>query len=232
MKILAIESSAVSASVALGEDSKIVASEFVNNGYTHSQTLMPMVKRVLDKAKISAADIDMYAVTNGPGSFTGVRIGVATVKGLAFAENKRCVGVSTLEAIAMNLSGTDCIAVAAMDARRNQIYTATFDCDGTGITRLTEDEALPISALINRINAYNKPVYFSGDGAGKAYEQLKPFCKDIFLPEKDKIFQNAEQVCKLAFLRKEEADSAKKLVPSYLRMSQAQRELKRKRGEL
>ena len=229
MKILAIDSSAVSASVAVSEDERILASEFVNNGLTHSQTLLPMVEHVLKKASVSPENIDLYAVTNGPGSFTGVRIGVATVKGLAFAHSTKCIGISTLEAIGANIEQEGAISLACMDARRGQVYTATFE-SGTN-KRLTPDEALAIDSMTERINAYEKKVYLCGDGARLAFEQLRDKCPQVCLPGEDKIYQNAEKVCLLAYRNAFNAKDAAALVPTYLRPSQAERELK-KRKEL
>ena len=137
LKILALESSAVSAGAAVSVDGKIVAENFVNAGLTHSQTLLPMVDACLKTANSTVSDIDAVAIANGPGSFTGIRIGVAAVKGLCFG-GKKCIGVSTLEAMAYNLFGADCIALCVMDARCSQVYTAMFDC-GEKITRLCED---------------------------------------------------------------------------------------------
>ena len=231
MKVLAIDSSAVTASVAVSEDGRIIKSEFVNNGLTHSQTLLPMVKRVLESAGLSVSDIDLFAVTNGPGSFTGVRIGVCAIKGLAFAENKKCLGVSTLEAIAQNLADEECICVACMDARRSQIYTATFECGSNSLKRLTADEAVSIESIADRINSYKNKVYLAGDGAKLAYSILKDKCENVFLPSEEKIYQNACSVCLLANKYKDTAQDSQKLVPLYLRLSQAERELKKRTGE-
>ena len=231
MKILAIDSSAVTVSVAVSEDNAIIKSKFVNNGLTHSQTLLPMVKRVLESANLTVNDIDLLAVTNGPGSFTGVRIGVCAIKGLAFADNKNCIGISTLEAIAENLADEECICVSCMDARRSQIYTATFECGGGEINRLTDDEAVSIESIAERVNGYKKKVYLAGDGAKLAFGILKDYCSNVYLPSEEKIYQNACSVCILANKNKHKAQPSEKLVPLYLRLSQAQRELKKRRGE-
>ncbi|MBR0415241.1 MAG: tRNA (adenosine(37)-N6)-threonylcarbamoyltransferase complex dimerization subunit type 1 TsaB [Clostridia bacterium] len=227
MKILAIDSSAVSCSVALSNDSEVVASEFVNNGLTHSQTLLPMVEHVCAQAELKMDDIDLFAVTNGPGSFTGVRIGVAALKGLAFPADKPCIGISTLEVIAANIEQEDCIAVACMDARRAQVYTATFE--SVTLHRLTPDEAVAAESLAERIQSYEKPVWLAGDGAALAYDILKDKCNNIFLTQEDKRYQNAAKLCALAYKQRDKAMPGAALVPTYLRMSQAQRELK-KRG--
>jgi tRNA threonylcarbamoyladenosine biosynthesis protein TsaB len=129
MKILAIESSATAASAALIEDGKILSEFFAHTGLTHSQTLLPMVEQVLACAKVSAKDVDAFAVSVGPGSFTGVRIGVSTVKGLAFGTGKPCVPVSTLEAMAQNYRGQAVTVCAVMDARCQQVYNALFQWD-------------------------------------------------------------------------------------------------------
>ena len=230
MKILAIDSSAVSCSVALSENENVISSEFVNNGLTHSQTLMPMVKSVLAKGNVDIADIDLFAVTNGPGSFTGVRIGVSAIKGLAFYQDKPCIGISTLELIAANIENEDSIVISCMDARRNQIYTATFE--SCCLKRLTDDEAVSIESLEERINSYSKKVYLSGDGAFLTYSVLKDKCPNLFLAEENALYQNAEKLCALAFKQKERAQSSQALVPAYLRLSQAERELKKKKENI
>ncbi|MBE6818702.1 MAG: tRNA (adenosine(37)-N6)-threonylcarbamoyltransferase complex dimerization subunit type 1 TsaB [Ruminococcaceae bacterium] len=226
MKILAIDSSAVSCSVALSNDSEIIALEFVNNGLTHSQTLLPMVECVCQKAQVSLQDIDLFAVTNGPGSFTGVRIGVAALKGLAFPADKPCIGISTLEVIAANIEKEDCIAIACMDARRAQVYTATFE--SVTLRRLTPDEAVAAESLAERIQSYDKPVWLAGDGATLAYEILKDKCDNILLAAEENRYQNAAKLCELAYNQRDKAVQGAALVPTYLRMSQAQRELKKK----
>ena len=227
MKILAIDSSAVSCSVALSEDEKVISGEFINNGLTHSQTLMPMVKSVLEKGETDIEDVDLFAVTNGPGSFTGVRIGVAAAKGLAFPKDKPCIGISTLELIAANIEVEGAIVISCMDARRNQIYTASFE--SLTLKRLTEDEAVSIESLEKRINSYSKKVYLSGDGAALTYSVLKDKCKNLVLADEKNIYQNASKLCALAFKYKDRAENPEKLVPVYLRLSQAERELKKKR---
>jgi len=226
MKILAIDSSAVSCSVALSNDSEVIASEFVNNGLTHSQTLLPMVERVCAQAELKMNDIDLFAVTNGPGSFTGVRIGVAVLKGLAFPTDKPCIGISTLEVIAANIEQEDSIAVACMDARRAQVYTATFE--SVTLHRLTPDEAVAAESLAERLQSYDKKVWLAGDGAALAYDILKDKCNNIFLTPEDKRYQNAAKLCALAYKQRDKAVTGAALVPTYLRMSQAQRELKKK----
>ena len=171
MKILAVDTSAVCASVAVTENSKILSECSINSGLTHSRTLMPMIDSALKNAEIDLADIDLFACSAGPGSFTGVRIGVAAIKGLCDATNKKCVPVSTLEALAYNLTGMNCTAVSVMDARCNQVYCGIFRVDGDCVERLTEDMALQIDSLGEMLTEYEN-VVFVGDGARLCHEKL------------------------------------------------------------
>lgn len=147
MKILAIDSSAKTASVAVTEGGRLISECFVNAALTHSRTLMPMVDNALTQADMSFADIDALSVNVGPGSFTGIRIGVAAVKGLALSGDKPCAGVSTLLSAAYNFADDDCLVCVAMDARCNQVYTALFECLGGKVARICEDKAVPIAEL-------------------------------------------------------------------------------------
>ena len=148
MKILGVDSTATAASAAVYSDGKILSLNFSNTGLTHSQTLLPMIDSALKSAGVDIKDVDIFAVSNGPGSFTGVRIGVSAVKGLAQPLNKKCVTVSTLEVIAKPLENTGCYAVSVMDARCNQVYTAQFNCLN-GFERVTEDEAILAVARVS-----------------------------------------------------------------------------------
>lgn len=227
MKILSVDSSSVSASVAITENGVTLAESFINNGLTHSQTLMPMVEKTLNDAKISIKDIDFFAITNGPGSFTGVRIGIASVKGMADALNKKCVAVSTLEAIAEPLKNEDCIACAVMDARCNQVYTAIFD----GGKRLCEDKAVLIDELGEELKNYNKKVVFIGDGSVLCYEKLKSIVTDIDVANDNIRYVHASSVGRIAedkIKNGETLTDSAKLVPFYLRLPQAERELNNK----
>ena len=165
MKILAIDSSAISAGCAIVEDGEVIAESFVRVGLTHSETLLPMVSHTLANAKLTAEDIGCYAVSSGPGSFTGIRIGVAAVKGMAFTRDVPCVGVSTLEAIAWNCMAQDGVICAVMDARRQQVYNALFTFDGQTIIRLCEDRAISIEELTADLKSEERTVYLVGDGA-------------------------------------------------------------------
>ena len=227
MKILSVDSSSVSASVAITENGATLAENFINNGLTHSQTLMPMVEKTLKDSGVSIKDIDLFAITNGPGSFTGVRIGIASVKGMADALNKKCMAISTLEAIAEPLKNEDSIACAVMDARCNQVYTAIFE-NGK---RLCEDKAVLIDELGVELKNYNKKVVFIGDGSVLCYEKLKDVVTDIDVADEIIRYIHASSICRLVEDKiengEEPIDSAK-LVPYYLRLPQAERELNNK----
>lgn len=227
MKILAVDTTATAVSVAVVEDGKLLSESFANTGLTHSQTLMPMIDNTVKGANIQISDIDVFAVDNGPGSFTGVRIGVAAVKGMAQMLDKPCVEISTLESLAYNLADTDCVAVSAMDARCGQVYTASFNCENSVVTRLCEDEAMAISDLEERLKKYEKTVIFVGDGAMLCYNYYKDVIPCRIISE-GRRHQRASSSALAARLKYEEGKSvsANELMPSYLRLPQAQRELK------
>ena len=225
MLILGLDSSAVAGSCALceisGEKKTVIAASFVNTKLTHSQTLMPMVEDMLKSSGFELKDIDLLAVNSGPGSFTGIRIGVAAVKGIAFALGKPCVGVSTLHSLAYNLSGHRCIACAVMDARCNQFYNALFEINGEQINRLTPDRAISAAELAEELNQYaDKKVILAGDGAELAYRSING--SGIALAPLTVRLQRAENVCLAA--AEYESVTARELLPAYLRLPQAERE--------
>lgn len=219
--LLSMDSSAVTASVALTDGDEIIKSEFVNSGLTHSETLLPMITRVMDGRKYS--ELDGIAITAGPGSFTGVRIGVATVKGLAFNDDIPCYSVSTLEAIAYNFVNKNAVVCAVMDARRMQFYNALFRVQNGKVERLCDDRAISIEDLRNELKQYDK-VIIAGDGAKLCFQNIE--LENCTLADDDRIYQNAVGVAKAA--QNKNAISPKALMPVYLRQSQAERELKLK----
>ena len=219
--LLSMDSSAVTASVALTDGDEIIKSEFVNSGLTHSETLLPMITRVMDGRKYS--ELDGIAITAGPGSFTGVRIGVATVKGLAFNDDIPCYSVSTLEAIAYNFVDKNAVVCAVMDARRMQFYNALFRVQNGKVERLCDDRAISIEDLRNELKQYDK-VIIAGDGAKLCFQNIE--LENCTLADDDKMYQNAVGVAKAAENKK--SISQKVLMPVYLRQSQAERELKLK----
>ena len=167
MLILALDSTAQVGSVALCEDEKLIAEYTLNTGHTHSETLLPMVESVLKIAGYTVDDVDLFVCTAGPGSFTGVRIGAATIKGIAFGKDKPCIGVSTLEALALNGVALEGILCPCMNARRQQVYNALFESKDGKLTRLCEDRALAIEDLLKEVSEYapEKRIYLVGDGA-------------------------------------------------------------------
>ena len=231
MKILALDSSATVASVALCEDKQLLAEYTVNNGNTHSETLLPMVESLLSNFLMTAQDIDLFAASTGPGSFTGVRIGAATLKGLAFASNKACVGVSTLEALAYNLVSYKGLICPVMNARRSQVYTALFRSDGKALERLMPDSAISISELDDILANYGESVAFCGDGYDITLSNIKKALAE-YTPERLR-HQSAYSVAAVALDKYASGnfgdDAALKV--DYLRPSQAERELMSKSKE-
>ena len=235
MKILAVDTTATCASVAVCENETILAMYTQKNGLTHSETLLPMIEATLKNLKLAPSNIGMFAVSEGPGSFTGVRIGVAAIKGLAFGKNKICVGTSTLDALARNAMGLsgNFLAVPVMDARRSQLYNAIFEYNDGKLTRLCEDRLISAAELEAELAKADKPIYFFGDGYAIADKLNVP--QKASTP-KILIYQNAAAVAASA-LHKYETSEAKEdftdlaLSPKYLRASQAEREEERKRKE-
>ncbi len=234
MKILAVECSATPASVAILDNDKLIAESFANVKLTHSQTLMPMIENLLAASKTKLCDIEGFAISSGPGSFTGVRIGISAVKGLATAKKLPCVGVSTLLAMAQNYIDTDCIVCAVMDARCNQFYNAIFDIENGKITRLCDDRALMCDELLEEIKNISqngeKCVIIVGDGAEAFYKAASTFEK-VKKAHPSREFQNAVGVgyAALESFQKGETISPDELLPFYLRLPQAERELKMKK---
>ena len=231
MKILGVDSSATAASAAVLCDGKILALNFSNTGLTHSQTLLPMVENTLKAAGVSVNDIDLIAISNGPGSFTGVRIGVAAVKGIAQPLSKKCAAISTLEVIAKPLENTGCYAVAVMDARCNQVYTAQFDCRN-GFNRVTDDEAITIDELTEKLSGITQPIVLIGDGARVTYNKIADKLNGVSMAPASICYQSAANVALSAYEKSQNNTldylDANEILPNYLRLSQAERELKKK----
>lgn len=227
MKILAIDSASKCASVCVMDNGNIISEFFLNNRLTHSQTLMPMIKNVLDVSETNINDIDLFAVSTGPGSFTGVRIGVSTVKGMALPWNKPCVSVSTLEAMAYNFLHIDCIVCATMDARCQQVYNAMFELKNKKIFRITDDRAISVNSLLHEFDNYDKKIFLVGDGAYICYNNLCEKSEKFELASELLMYQRASSIAIAAMNKYESGDTtdAISLNPAYLRPSQAQREL-------
>lgn len=225
MKLLALESSAKAASCAVLADGEVLASAWQATGLTHSRTLLPMVEDMLRNSELTVQDMDAIAVAAGPGSFTGLRIGVAAVKGLAWAAEKVCVPVSTLEAMAWPLAHLEGNIVCAMDARRQQIYNAVFLAEGGELTRLREDRALSLEEAASDLAELDGPMFVVGDGAKLCYDFFAQQGIPCELAPGPLRLQSAVGVGLAAWRRwKSGAVSARELTPVYLRLSQAERE--------
>ena len=226
MKILAFETSAKAASVALLENGKLLGESYQNTGLTHSQTLMVMAEDMLKSCNLTAKDVDAVAVAAGPGSFTGVRIGVAAAKGFAWGGELPCYGVSTLEAMVRNLGAWQGYVVPAMDARRSQVYTTVFHADKGVLTRLEEDMAISLEELKEKIKNFAEPVFLVGDGASLCYNTLLEEVPGLVLPPEHRMHQRAAGVALAAQAMVDAGvpGNGAELTPNYLRLSQAERE--------
>ena len=225
MKILALETSAKAVSAAVSEDGRILASGYQDTGLTHSRTLMPIVEHILKNTGLTVADMDAIAVAAGPGSFTGIRIGVAAAKGLAFAADKPAVGVSTLAAMARNVAFCDGLVVCAMDARRQQVYNALFQAKDGQLTRLTPDRAIALEELAEELRSDPRPKTVVGDGARLCFAHLTEAGISCRLAPAQLVMQNAMSVALEAEAMAAEGKlvSAQALEPVYLRPAQADR---------
>ncbi len=236
MIILAIDSTAKTSTVSLADNEKLIGLSVLNTNNTHSTTLLPAVENLLSGAGMTVSDVELFVCSAGPGSFTGVRIGAATVKGLAFAENKKCIGVSSLEALAMNITSGSGIVCAVMDARRNQLYNALFEINDGKLERLTPDRVITKDELKNELSEYKGKIYIVGDGYAIAKEALSALdCPETAETAK---YQNAYSVALLGLKNytalsesEREGLTAAALSPVYLRASQAEREREEKLKE-
>ncbi len=228
MRILAFETSAKAASVALWEDGRLLGESYQNTGLTHSQTLLLMTQDLLKTCGYTPQQIEAVAAAAGPGSFTGVRIGVAAAKGFAWGREIPCCGVSTLLAMANTLGVYDGFVVPVMDARRSQVYTATFRARAGVLTRVCEDRAISLEELGRELEALEEPVFLVGDGSKLCYDTLKAPVPRLVLPPEHRLHQRASGVALAAaeMLAAGEACDPAALKPNYLRLSQAERERK------
>ena len=232
MLILSVDSSATPASVCLYRD-RVIAEYFIHTSLTHSETLVAMIDSILKTTGTDPSAIDCFAVNHGPGSFTGVRIGVSAVKGMAYAVNKPCVAVSTLESMAYNCLACDVVICASMDARRRQVYNALFRIKDGHVERLSDDRAIGVDELIAELRDIPERIILIGDGA----ELVKRSCPDdeqIILAPAAQRYQRASSTAVIAAAKIERGEtvSSSALMPTYLRLSQAEREMQNKqKGE-
>ena len=237
MLILAFETTAKAGSVALLEENRLLGESYQNTGLTHSQTLMVMAEDMLKQCGKTVADITAVAVAEGPGSFTGVRIGVAAAKGFAWGGEIPCYGVSTLEAMAETLGVYEGYVCACMDARRSQVYNALFLAEGGKLQRVTEDRAIALAELKSELEHIDGPIFLVGDGSSLTYKTLSDAVPNLVLPPEHRMHQRASGVA-LVVAKKiaaGETGDANALTPNYLRLSQAERERlekeKKEKGE-
>jgi len=225
MKILALETSAKAVSAAVTEDGKVLASGYQDTGLTHSRTLMPIVEHILKNTDLTVQDCDVIAVAAGPGSFTGIRIGVSAAKGLAFAAEKPAVGVSTLAAMARNVAWLDGLVICAMDARRQQVYNALFQAENGTLTRLTPDRAISLEDLAAEVKGDQRPKIIVGDGARLCYNALSEQGISCRMAPSHLVMQSAVSVAleAEALAKDGRLATAQDLQPVYLRPAQAQR---------
>ncbi len=224
--ILAFETSAKAASVALLQEDTLLGESYQNTGLTHSQTLMKMARDLIANCGKTPRDVTAVAVAAGPGSFTGVRIGVAAAKGFAWGGQNPCYGGSPLEAMARGFGLWEGYVVPTMDARRNQTYTAVFRAEQGKLTRVLEDCAISFGELAENLKNCEKSIFLVGDGAQLCYNTLKEDLPGLVLPPEHRTHQRAAGVALVArelMLRGEPGDGAG-LTPNYLRVSQAVRE--------
>ena len=232
MKLLALDTSAKAASVCLAQEDKIIGEFMINTAVTHSQTLMPMVEQLCQNTATPLDAVEAIAVNAGPGSFTGVRIGVAAAKGLAFTRSLPCVAVSTLESMAYNYLGADCLVCAVMDARCSQVYNALFRVTGDRVERLCDDRALALSDLQTELAQLDEKILLVGDGAEISFQFLSNSLPNVFSAPMNHRVQTAASVALAAFSQIKQGNTLTPaaLMPVYLRLPQAQRELNLKMG--
>lgn len=228
MLVLGIDTSAIVCSVGLLSDETCLVSRTVSDGLTHSETLLPLIKELLSDGKVGLSELDGISISHGPGSFTGLRIGISAVKGLAISQNIPCIGVSTLEALAMNAIACEgAVLCPVMDARRGEFYNALFRVENGKLIRLSEDRAISGECLSEELKTFDQ-VLILGDGAGKFVLQ-NPLHEASIAPEHLR-FQSGESVARLglAALKNGEACTCNELSPRYLRLPQAEREWREK----
>ena len=226
MLLLAFETSAKAASVALFDGNTLLGEQYQNTGLTHSQTLLVMAENLLSQCGKTPAQVEAVAVANGPGSFTGVRIGVAAAKGFAWGGELTIYGVSTLEAMSLGLGVWDGVVCPVMDARRSQVYNALFYVNQGGVTRQTEDRAISLEDLKIELKKLSKPIFLVGDGSNLCYNVLSESVPGLVMPPEHRLHQRAVGVGLAALNRIAVGDAGDggSLTPNYLRLSQAERE--------
>ena len=227
MKVLAVDTSSMVATCAIMDDERLLVEYVINHKRTHSQKIMPIIKEVLENCEVKVEDIDVYAIAKGPGSFTGLRIGMATIKGLAHVADKPVVGIPTLEALAFNLVYSEGIIVPIMDARRNRVFTGMYRWENGKFHTIKDQDVIEIDELLDMLKERNERVIFNGDGTLVYKEKIISVLGEsaIFAPSSVNMAK-ASSVAQLALAKakKGEVESYFDIVPDYLRKSQAERE--------
>lgn len=227
MNILAIDTSTKVSTISIVCEDRIITEYSINLHFTHSQTIMSMCEEILKTTGIHLSEIDAFAVCTGPGSFTGLRIGISCIKGMAYALNKPCISVSTLDALSYNSLDFDGIICCVMDARCNQVYNALYDNSNQNLEKITEDRTIMIDDLLKELNIIKKNIILVGDGANLCYNKFKCTVSNIKLASLNNRYQRASSVGLVA-VNKYKLNlftNAFDLMPKYLRLPQAQREL-------
>lgn len=227
MKILALDSSGMVASVAVVEDERLLAEYTVNYKKTHSQTLLPMLNEIGEMIELDLNTVDAIAVAGGPGSFTGLRIGSATAKGLGLALDKPLVHIPTLEGMVYNLYGTDRVICPMMDARRNQVYTGIYEFQGDKLHVIEDQMAVPAGEIAEKLNALGREVILLGDGSLAYREQLAQLLTVPYTLAPAHLHQQKASslaVCAMEYVKQGKTETAAEHQPDYLRVSQAERE--------
>ncbi len=225
MKILAVDTSSFPASAAIAENGILLGEYVIRNQRKHSQNLMVMVERLLDDLETDISEVDMFAVTVGPGSFTGLRIGISTIRAFAQAVGKPVVGVSTLEALAYNHAGADAVVIPMLDARRDEVFTAAYSFSGNAPLELAAPAVMTVAEITGKFK--DRAVIYTGDGMMKHREEIQG--ENIIFAPANLSEVRASSVAALAFLKEREAVEYNNITPLYLRKSQAERELENKR---
>lgn len=234
MLILGLDTCSMSSSASIVSEDRMIATFSVNHKKTHSERIMPQIEAMLKAADISIDDIDSFAASVGPGSFTGVRIGVATVKALAQAQGKPCIAVSALEGLAANALSFDGIIAPILDARRNQVYNALFESNGRKLTRLCVDRALPLLELLEELKKTDRNIMFVGDGVPVFKDVITDSLKDrAFFAPLPLVYNQASSIAMIGLEKFKNGDTInyEKLVPEYVRLSQAEQEKLRREND-
>ena len=234
MKVLAVDTSSQVASVAVMENDKLLGEYTINHKKTHSQKLMPMISELMKNIELVPRDIDVYAASSGPGSFTGLRIGITTIKAIAYAAQKPVISVPSLDVLAFNIPMTDSLVCPIMDARNNQVYTAIYKWEKSAPVNITEYMGIPIHELVQIIKGKNHNIIFVGDGVEIHKEYLKGELNDRceFVPG-NLLLQRASSVAQIALLKASQGvvENCFDMIPFYLRKSQAEREFEKRQVE-